>query len=168
MVRSPFWPRSYNARYSKCINIRSVIYQSRCDVHPVIFSMHRQTGSSSYRSRCDALCLLISETDQHYFVININRGATPMRADAAWATPGFSGAAPSGPRSHPRGQARPALRCARLPTASQALSNAALSGARSLPGRLRTPRTPEGVLRGQRPEKPSADRESSKGNAYQD
>ncbi len=33
---------------------------------------------------------------------NIDRGATPMRADAAWATPGFSGAPPSGPRSHPR------------------------------------------------------------------
>ena len=33
---------------------------------------------------------------------NTNRGATPMHADAAWATPGFSGAPPSGPRSHPR------------------------------------------------------------------
>ncbi len=36
-----------------------------------------------------------------------------MPADAAWATPGFSGAPPSGPRSHPRvtGQLRLRLRC---------------------------------------------------------
>ncbi len=44
---------------------------------------------------------------------NTNRGATPMRADAAWATPGFSGAPPSGPRSHPRATSLAALRCAR-------------------------------------------------------
>ncbi len=99
-----------------------------------------------YHSRCDAHARLI----------------------AAWATPGFSGAPPSGPRSHPRGQARLRLRLRQASTASQALSNAALAGARSLPGRLRTPRTRMGVLRGHRPEKPSADRESSKGNAYRD
>ena len=47
-----------------------------------------------------------------------------MRADAAWATPGFSGAAPSGPRSHPRRHdpAAPSAAPGRVP--SQALSNA--------------------------------------------
>ncbi|MGA9140839.1 MAG: hypothetical protein WBZ29_11480, partial [Methanocella sp.] len=50
-----------------------------------------------------------------------------MPADAACATPGFSGAAPSGPRSHPRRHAPggASLRSAapgRVP--SQALSNA--------------------------------------------
>ena len=64
-----------------------------------------------------------------------------MRADAAWATPGFSGAAPSGPRSHAGDTTLAAPSAAPCRVLSQALSNAALAGARSLPGRLRTPRT---------------------------
>ena len=136
-------PYSYNIGPSKSINIWSVIYQSRCDTFATNISE------------------VLTST------ININRGATPMPADAAWATPGFSGATPSGPRSHPR--AGSGLRFAaatshRFASAKQRCP----AGARSLPGRLRTPRTPEGVLRGQGPEKPSADRESSKDKAYRD
>jgi hypothetical protein len=33
-------------------------------------------------------------------ILRLVRGSTPMHADAAWASPGFSGALPSGPRSH--------------------------------------------------------------------
>ena len=46
--------------------------------------------------------ITIRNERQYPLSSNIDRGATPMRADAAWATPGFSGAPPSGPRSHPR------------------------------------------------------------------
>ena len=92
---------------------------------------------------------------------NTNRGATPMRADAAWATPGFSGAPPSGPRSHPRQTSPGCAFAAPGRLASQALSNAALRARVHCPA-ASAPLAQLSRARGLRPEKPSADRGAAK------
>jgi hypothetical protein len=95
-----------------------------------------------------------------YCISNINRGATPMRAALHGLLRVFQVLRRPGRARTLAGRAR--LRFAAPDsTASQALSNARPSGSRSLPGRLRTPRT-AARARGRRPEKPSADRGAAK------
>jgi hypothetical protein len=104
------------------------------------------------------VCFKGSAVTRTMIVLRRLRRSTPMQLRAC-ATAGFSGAAPSGPRSH---LANTDTGCA-FASLGSAGSRFAASAKRHayrqcpLPGRLRTPRTASRA-RGLRPEKPSADR----------
>ncbi len=121
----------------------------------------RSNSRSSHHFSYLHYILFINKRTSVTLSASSKRGATPMPAALHGLLRVF-------PVLHRPGRARTsrtrkpaALRCAGSRSAASAKQRACRQ--RSLPGRLRTPRTASRA-RGLRPKKPSADRESSKGS----